>query len=780
MATYLEARNLLAPYVDNGVAVTDTARIDQRIDEAQRRLIDHYNFLSRREEMEKASLTWNAGGTTGNPATGNLILDNLDATKNMILALWREENNQLELATGLETKANSYIERNLMNDVERARRATFQTLATNNGQNTFGGLTGRAGLETLVQYRLPEGRIKSLINQAYQQAIDQHNFVSRREDKSRTPLTYTALTSDVAIFNSLLPVEVVRLLTLSLIVTDAGGDGTGLKTQAFELIDRNVTTLVEQTRRDAAGTEGRLHNELPGGLQIPTARLTTYLSQAATEAGTHYDFLTRREDYSSGVEPNPFAYEVLKPLVESYIATLSGTVDVSTAKKQEAFSIIERDLMQNVEAARRATAGEAGRLHNELPEGVRIATARINEYLSQAAAEAGAHWDFLARRENYSSGTKPNPFTYEVRKKFVESYVATGAGQIEAASALKAEGQALIERDLMAQVEAARRAAAGDEGKLHNELPNGVTIPTARLTTYLSQASTEIGAQQDFLQRREDYNGSAPTPTYEQRKILVESYLATSAGQPDVANALKQQALAAVERDVMTAIEAARRSTREALLASANDSFGYHWGRIGLELPEAYRLSDSAVKRMVNAAEEQLMFAGKWVGTVAEYTLSVSTTGEFFLPREVETILYMSFDGDPKPVHDRLNEWIRGGTGYRETDDSWREGAVDRGEAIDPADGFLKRKYWITLPNVVPVVRILAKRRFVPHTADSEKMYLRNYQAIYEATKGILLGGEQITPHIEKAKEMLAGQIAQQNFTGNRGAAHTRRVLMFR
>jgi hypothetical protein len=780
MATYLEARNLLAPYVDNGVAVTDTSRIDQRIDEAQRRLIDHYNFLSRREEMEKASLTWLPGGTTGNPQTANLILDNLDATKNMILALWREENNQLELAQGLETRAYSYIERNLMNDVERSRRSTFQTLATNNGQNTFGGLTGRVGLETLVQYRLPESRIKSLINQAYQQAVDQHNFVSRREDKSRVPLTYTALNADIETFNALLPVEVVRLLTLSLIVTDAGGDGAGLKQQAFELIERNVTALVEQTRRDAGGTEGRLHNELPGGLQIPTARLTTYLSQAATEAGTHYDFLARREDYSSGVKPNPFPYEVLKPLVESYSAALGGAVDVANAKKQEAFAVIERDLMQNVEAARRVAAGEEGRLHNELPEGVRIATSRLTQYLGQAATEAGAHWDFLARRENYSSGTKPNPFTYEVRKKFVESYVASGAGAIEAAAALKAEAQALIERDLMAQVEAARRAAVGDEGRLHNELPQGVTIPTPRLTTYLSQASTEIGAHQAFLQRREDYNGPAPSPTFEQRKLMVESYLATSAGQPDVAAALKQQALAAVERDVMAAIEAARRATREALLASSNDTFGYHWGRIGLELPEAYRLSDSAVKRMVNAAEEQLMFAGKWVGTVAEYTLSVSATGEFFLPQEIETILFLSFDGDPKPVHDRLNEWIRGGSGYRETDDSWREGAVDRGEAVDPADGFLKRKYWITLPTVVPVVRILAKRRFVPHTSDSEQMYLRNYQAIYEATKGILLGGEQITPHIEKAKEMLASQIAQQSFTGNRGAAHTRRVLQFR
>jgi len=883
MSTYLQARTLLAPYVDNGVAVTDTTRIDQRIDEAQRRLIDHYNFLSRREESARTPLVWQAGGTTGVAATASLILPNLDATKNMILALWREENNQLELSNGLETKAYSYIERNITNEVERERRTAYESL-TVNGQNTFGGMVGRVGLETLIQYRMPVSRIKSFVNRAYQQAIDHHNFISRRENLERNTITFNALTLDIDAFDALLPDEVVRLLTLSNIVTDGGGDGTGLKQQALELIERNITSTVERARRTAAGTEGRLHNELPNGVAIPTARLTQFLSQAATEAGVHYDFLARREDYSSGVKPNPFSYEVLKSLVESYFATANGSVDVASAKKGEAFQIIERDLMQNVEnarrqtageegrlhnelpegvrvstarlttylsqaasdasvhydflarredysggvkpnpfsfeirkklvesyiatanagieaatvlkqeafavierdlmrdveAARRAAAGEEGRLHNELPEGVRISTTRLTQYLSQAATEAGAHWDFLARRENYSSGTKPNPFTYEIRKKFVESYVASGAGQIEASAALKAEGQALIERDLMAQVEAVRRAAAGDEGKLHNELPNGVTIPTPRLTTFLSQASTEIGAHQAFLQRREDYNGAAPTPTYEQRKLLVEAYLATAAGQPDVATALKQQALAIVERDVMQSIEAARRATRQALAATASDTFGYHWGRIGLELPQAYQLSDNAVQRHVNTAEEQLMAAGKWVGTVAEYTLTVNATGEFFLPREVETILFMSFDGDPKPVHDRLNEWIKGGTGYRETDDAWRQGAVDRGEAIDPADGFLKRKYWITLPTTVPVVRILGKRRFVHHTSNSEKMYLRNYQAIFEATKGLILGGDQITPHIDKAKEMLATQIAQQSFQGNRGAAHTRRVLMFR
>ena len=879
--TYLSARTLLAPYVDNGVAVTDTSRIDQRIDEAQRRLIDQYNYISRREESARTPLVWQTGGTTGVPTTANLILDNLDATKNMILALWREENNQLELATNLETKAYSYIERNITNDVERGRRSAYGAL-TVYGQNTFGGMVGRVGLETLVQYRMPVTRIQSYINRAYQQAIDQHNFSSRRENLDRASITFTAMTADGDQFDTLMPDEAVRLFALSLIVTDNGGDGSGLKKQAIDLIDRNLASQVERLRKNAAGTEGRLHNELPGGLQIPTARLTQYLSQAATEASAHYDFLARREDYAGGTKPNPFSYEVLRPLVESYIATVNGAVDVTQAKKQEAFSVIERDLMQNVEAARRQASGEEGRLHNELPQGVKIPTARLTTYLAQAQteaaahyaflarredyaggatpapfpfeirkklvesyqavsdgrpdiatslkqealsiverdlmreieaarrvvagdegklhnelpgglqiptsrltvylaqanAEAGAYWDFLARREDYSSGSKPSTFDYEVAKKYAESYVATATGNPQVAAALKAEAEKTIEQDLMAEVEAARRAVAGEVGQLHNELPEGVKVATSRMTTFLAQAETEILAQQAFLQRREDYSGTAPASTYEQKKALVESYIATVNAAPEAASALKQQALALVERDVLAYIESERRATRQALLASANNTFGYHWARGGLEFPDGLKLSDSAVKRAVNSAEEQLMLAGKWVGTVAEYTLAVTGTGEFYLPVEVETVLYMSFDGNPKPVHDRLNEWLNGGTGTRDTDNAWREGAVDRGEEADPSDGVLKRKYWITLPGSgdIPAVRILAKRRFVPHTADADKMYLRNYQAIYEAAKGILLGGDQITPHMEKAKELLAAQIAQQSFQGNRGSAHTRRV----
>ena len=292
----------------------------------------------------------------------------------------------------------------------------------------------------------------------------------------------------------------------------------------------------------------------------------------------------------------------------------------------------------------------------------------------------------------------------------------------------------------------------------------------------------EIATQQAFIQRREDYSGTAPSATYEQKKLLVESYLATSKAIPEAAAALKQNAFALVERDVVTAIEAARRATRQTLLNSDSLTFGYHWGRIGLETQDGLKFSDSAVKRALNSAEEQLMLSGKWLGTVEEYTLTVTESGEVYVPREIETLLFVSFDGNPRPIHDRFNEWLRGGTGYR-TDDTWRSGLVDRGEGVDPADDKIKHKYFFSLPDqeIPPVIRVLAKRRFVPHTDDSEPLYLRNFQAVAEMAKGILSGGSgpEMDVRMKNAKEMLATQVNQQFFRGQPNIVR-RRILAMR
>lgn len=221
--TFDAAKTLIAPVVDNGVNSGDS-RIASRINEAQRRLIDQYNFLVRREQLEQATLTYTDGGRAPIPAdgeTGNanfLILDNYDATKVMVLALWREENNEMEMATTLEKKALDMIERDLVRDVEVTRREEFQALEADFAFDTLGSLTGRIGLETLARYRLPKSRIQSYIRSAYRMAVDHYNFVIRREVYDLPRISDNTLLND----NSTLTIspEVIRELVINQMADD--------------------------------------------------------------------------------------------------------------------------------------------------------------------------------------------------------------------------------------------------------------------------------------------------------------------------------------------------------------------------------------------------------------------------------------------------------------------------------------------------------------------------------------------------------------------------------
>ena len=161
------------------------------------------------------------------------------------------------------------------------------------------------------------------------------------------------------------------------------------RADAFALLERNIAAVVEQERKATTGEVGRLHNELPDGVKVPTERLTTYLSQAETDALAHQDFVQRREAYSE--VPPAITFEVKKKLVESYIATANAAPDVATALKKEALDLVERDVMTAVEKLRKAITGEVGRLHNELPDGVKVPTERLTTYLSQAETDALAH-----------------------------------------------------------------------------------------------------------------------------------------------------------------------------------------------------------------------------------------------------------------------------------------------------------------------------------------------------------------------------------------------------
>ena len=209
--SFASARTALAPYIDNGVNTTDTTRIDSRINEAQRRLIDQYNFLVRREELERTALVYSASPT-------NLILDNIDSTKVMILCLWREENNELEMAATLEQKALGMVERDLMQEVETERRTEYKNLESSNAYNTLGGLVGRLGLEVIPRYRIASNRLRSYVRAAYRMSVDHHNYIVRREALDRPAITVNTLSSD----NTAMAIspEIVRELVLAQLAQD--------------------------------------------------------------------------------------------------------------------------------------------------------------------------------------------------------------------------------------------------------------------------------------------------------------------------------------------------------------------------------------------------------------------------------------------------------------------------------------------------------------------------------------------------------------------------------
>jgi hypothetical protein len=352
--------------------------------------------------------------------------------------------------------------------------------------------------------------------------------------------------------------------------------------------------------------------------------------------------------------------------------------------------------------------------------------------------------------------------------------------QQQPADPYRSEAFGLLERNIAAVVERERSSVTGEVGRLHNELATGLKVPTSRMTKLLNQAVNDAIAHQKFLQKPDDDDFAAPPITFEIKRALVESYLASLEGAAEVALGLKKTALDLIQRDVEAHDQTLRRTTRYDLSLTSPNSFGYHWGRVGLGFENSLTFSNNAIKRAVTSAEESLMNSGKWVGTIAEYTLTLSNSGEVFLPREIETVLFVSFDGDPRPVHDRFAEYMTGGTGIRTTENPGRSGFSDLGDMVDSTDGKTKRKYWVTVPqeDKETVILYLAKRRFVPHTSDSEPMYLSNYEAVAQTAMAILTNGQQ--GNYEAAKQLLAAQVYQQYFKPQLYGVHNKPVLALR
>ena len=202
------------------------SRVASYVNQAHQMAIDHHNFLVRREELNETGATEMTFTALDIAVTANrsVAFDSrvpAEVIRLLAVALMMlDAGAPASETTQLKQQAVALVERNVTTAVEKARRTAFQTLASASNQNTFGGLAGRIGLETVARYRLSEARIKSYINQAYQAAIDHHNFVARRETYDKAALAFTPLSGNTDTFNNVIPAEVVRLIVLSYIAND--------------------------------------------------------------------------------------------------------------------------------------------------------------------------------------------------------------------------------------------------------------------------------------------------------------------------------------------------------------------------------------------------------------------------------------------------------------------------------------------------------------------------------------------------------------------------------
>lgn len=115
---------------------------------------------------ERVEITGKLNYVTAVTDTDLLVIDDVDALKLMILALHREENNQLEAAQALEAKALQRLTTKTDRSIEAARRVNYQTRKANTIPNSLGDFRSKLALDLADGLRVSDPELVDLINSA--------------------------------------------------------------------------------------------------------------------------------------------------------------------------------------------------------------------------------------------------------------------------------------------------------------------------------------------------------------------------------------------------------------------------------------------------------------------------------------------------------------------------------------------------------------------------------------------------------------------------------------
>ena len=374
-----------------------------------------------------------------------LLIQDIPALKLVLLAIWRENNDQLELSNAHFQSAVSRMSQITSEAIDRARRRMFQS--NHRGTyGTFGWVRERLILDLQMGIHDNDTIVYDLLNKAIDLLVQYRNFLNiegRLGARAGAPLeVYTPLKDD----NAVLPVKdynTIKLMVMAMVAANSGEAGAmqtapALEQQAYGLLEQNLRTelaakrftqyqadfVTHQATPDTLGhVRARLALDLPQGLFYSDEEMTRLINEAYREAVDYYNFIGRREDYDAALVFEyttdagfrlPFSYEIIKLLVQAQLTD----VGTSQALKDTAFGIVQRDLVTRIENERKAqhqgnvtslaptTFGHfVARLGLELPGGLALPPAELERLINQAEEWAMSMGQYRGTVENFRFST---------------------------------------------------------------------------------------------------------------------------------------------------------------------------------------------------------------------------------------------------------------------------------------------------------------------------------------------------------------------------------------
>lgn len=233
-----------------------------------------------------------------------LTVQDLEAIKLMVMAIFREENNQLEMAAALELKAVQHLTSKTESAVEIARRISYQTKLSTQAYGSMGFTRAKLALDLELGVKMDEARLFDAINKAQDLLVSKKRLLLSSvrygvKDGLSLPV-YAYITSDSA----QLPIpdyQTVKLAVQSIlagsVMAPGGTPNLEVSAKYEELASKQLeddlkieqeakrhgtynTALATSSPNTFGYTKARLALELPNGLTLSAPELARLTNRA--------------------------------------------------------------------------------------------------------------------------------------------------------------------------------------------------------------------------------------------------------------------------------------------------------------------------------------------------------------------------------------------------------------------------------------------------------------------------------------------------------------------